>query len=46
MALANKESGRIHNKSGTDLTNMRNSYNAKKHIDVVFFAFQRGIQHS
>lgn len=45
MALANKESGRIHDKSGTDLTKMRNSYNAQKHIDLTSFEPEAALLH-
>jgi hypothetical protein len=34
MALASKEAGRIHNKTGSDLTAMRSNYTNNKHLDL------------
>jgi len=45
MALANKESGRIHNKTGADLTKMQNSYNDKKHVDLSSFEPEAALLH-
>jgi hypothetical protein len=45
MALANKESGRIHNKKGVDLTKMRDSYTNDKHIDLTSFEPEAALLH-
>ena len=45
MALGNKESGRIHNKTGSDLTAMETSYNNDKHLDLVDFEGEAAILH-
>jgi hypothetical protein len=37
MALGNKESGQIHNKTGSDLTAMRAKYDNNKHHDYIGF---------
>lgn len=37
MALGNKESGQIHNKTGGDLTAMRAKYDNNKHHDYIGF---------
>tara|TARA_R110002012_G_scaffold264321_1_gene447654 strand:- start:575 stop:868 length:294 start_codon:yes stop_codon:yes gene_type:complete len=34
MALASKEAGEIHRKTGSDLTAMRGSYTNNKHLDL------------
>lgn len=37
MALAGKEAGRIHNKTGGDLTTMRGNYTNDKHLDLIAY---------
>ena len=37
MALANRVSGDIHNKTGSDLTDLRAKYTNNKHIDLLEF---------
>tara|TARA_R100001440_G_scaffold37789_1_gene57367 strand:+ start:887 stop:1177 length:291 start_codon:yes stop_codon:yes gene_type:complete len=45
MALANKESARIHSKTGRDLTKMTDSYTKNKHIDLIDFAPEAALLH-
>ena len=45
MALANKEAGRIHNKTGSDLTAMTNSYTNNKHLDLANFEGEAAMIH-
>ena len=37
MALANRKSGDIHSKTGSDLTNMKTKYDNNKHVDLAEF---------
>ena len=37
MALANRKSGDIHSKTGSDLTNMKTKYDNNKHADLTSF---------
>ena len=37
MALANRKSGDIHSKTGSDLTNMKTKYDNNKHADLASF---------
>ena len=37
MALAGKEAGEIHRKTGSDLTAMRGSYTNNKHSDLIAY---------
>jgi len=37
MALANRKSGDIHSKTGSDLTNMKTKYDNNKHVDLTSF---------
>jgi hypothetical protein len=37
MALASKEAGRIHDKTGSDLTTMRGNYTNDKHLDLTAY---------
>ena len=37
MALANRKSGDIHSKTGSDLTNMKSKYDNNKHVDLAVF---------
>ena len=45
MALANKESARIHAKTGRDLDNMRDSYTNNKHIDLINYGPEAALLH-
>jgi hypothetical protein len=45
MALASRESGTIHNKTGSDLTAMRDSYTNNKHLDLADFEGEAAILH-
>lgn len=45
MALADKESGRIHNKKGVELTKMRDSYTNNKHIGLTSFEPEAALLH-
>jgi len=45
MALASKESGRIHNKSGSDLSEMRDSYTNSKHVDLTQYPPEAALLH-
>jgi len=37
MALANRKSGDIHSKTGSDLTDMKSKYDNNKHVDLAVF---------
>ena len=45
MALASKEAGRIHNKTGSDLTAMSTSYTNNKHLDLASFEGEAAMLH-
>mgnify|MGYP003141933719 CR=1 FL=1 len=45
MGLGNKESSRIHNKSGRDLTKMRDSYTNNDHIDLINYGPEAALLH-
>lgn len=45
MALRNKESSRIHSKTGRDLDKMRDSYTNSKHTDLIDFAPEAALLH-
>lgn len=45
MALANKESGRIHSKTGRDLDKMRDSYINNDHIDLINYGPEAALLH-
>jgi len=45
MALANKESSRIHSKTGRDLTKMSDSYTNNKHIDLINYDPEAALLH-
>ena len=45
MALADKEAGRIHNKTGSDLRAMRDSYSNNKHLDLAEFEGEAAMLH-
>tara|TARA_R110001606_G_scaffold365614_1_gene520528 strand:- start:332 stop:622 length:291 start_codon:yes stop_codon:yes gene_type:complete len=45
MALGSKESATIHNKTGSDLTQMRNSYTNSKHIDLTQYGPEAALLH-
>ena len=45
MALASKEAGRIHNKTGSDLTAMSTSYTNNKHLDLTAFEGEAAMLH-
>ena len=45
MGLRNKESSRIHSKTGRDLTKMSDSYTNNKHIDLIDFAPEAALMH-
>ena len=43
MALGNKESAQIHDKTGGDLSSMQTSYNNSKHVDLSQFEAEAAI---
>jgi len=45
MALGSKESAQIHNKTGSDLTQMSDDYTNNKHLDLTQFAPESAILH-
>tara|TARA_R100000655_G_scaffold109802_2_gene165586 strand:+ start:10388 stop:10687 length:300 start_codon:yes stop_codon:yes gene_type:complete len=45
MALASKRSAEIHDKTGGDLTEMTNAYNADKHHNLISFPSEAALMH-
>tara|TARA_Y100001937_G_C7123082_1_gene333610 strand:- start:846 stop:1145 length:300 start_codon:yes stop_codon:yes gene_type:complete len=45
MALASKRSAEIHDKTGSDLTEMTNAYNADKHHNLIAFPSEAALMH-
>ena len=45
MALASKQSAAIHDKSGSDLSEMQTNYNNSKHVDLIQFGPESALLH-